>query len=393
MNFSLLQAHTVATTGQHTPSQIGIGLLLGLTSICSIFLMGCDQKGKNNTLPHISLNDTMDAMAQKIGKATHDMAANSQMTVSFPKIADVRFQTPCEPLSRFLKNALQSRLNRIEAAQSIHWVDGTTLAPGAMSIRWEQLNNSTLQLTAHIWDERKKPSIKVATIQQPLKITDLSEDARKICLFKANPIDHHTKAGRPLLVRTAPASEASLIESGGQVTIGTPIWVEARIESSHWWLVRLEDNDKRIYGDRIRRGFVYGPIGPTRHAIIKTQKNEKHPSFAQVAKQHVQEKLTNSGIVFYHSGEAEKIDMRLHITISPSELRDSSDTLVAVEVRVTLSAEDLSVMPTTVMAQAEGRSKSVLGSPKDKKFGLEQATQEASRNAAQALLAAIEQRL
>lgn len=391
MQVSLCQPCTSGDDSQHVATRMGAGLLLGLVVACFFPLTGCDQKGKPDTPPHVNLNDAMDMMAHKIGKATREMAADSPMTVTFPRIGDARFQTPCEPMSSFLKGALQSALSNVEIVQTIRWVDGHTLAQGALGVQWEQLNDSTLQLTAHLWDRRQEPARDVATVQQELRIVDLSEEARKVCLFKAKPMDRYTQAGRPLLVRTAPASEAALIENGGQVAVGTPIWVEAKIESSRWWLVRLDDDDHRVYGDRIRRGFVYGPIGATRRAMVEVQ--SKEPSLIHVAERHVQEKLVDSGVTFHSGGGNETVDMRLHMTVTPSELWDNSDTLVAVEVYVTLSAEDVSTTPALAMAHVNGRGKALLGSPRDKEIGLEQATQAATSQAAQALITALEQRL
>lgn len=396
MNVPLCQTRVVLARRGHMSTRMGtgLGLLLGLVA-CSPFMMGFTWfEQKSTPDPSVHLNDAMNTIARDIGKATLDMTTGSPITVTFPTISDVRFQTPCEPLSGFLKDALRRGLSRVGTVETknIRWVDGHAQAPqGALVVQWEMLNDSKVQLTAHIWDLRQKPERDVATFQQPLNVAALSEDARKVCLFKAKPIDRRTQAGRPLLVRTAPTSEAALIEDGGQIVAGTPLWVEARIDSNRWWLVRLDDNDNRVPGDRVRRGFVYGPIGPTRHAIVEVQGNET--SLIQVAERQIQEKLTDSGITFHSGGRNEKTDMRLRMTVTPSERLDGSNNLVAVEVHVTLAAEDLSTTPAVVMAQVDGHGKSLLSAPRDRSMGLEQATQEATKHAAQALITAIEQRL
>ncbi|MBF0419472.1 MAG: hypothetical protein HQL78_04835 [Magnetococcales bacterium] len=367
------------------PSAIICRHFSGALVLFTFSVYGFAQENKFFSQPPPSSTATMLPMARDVAEKIHAWDANSSLTISLPKIGDARFQTSCEPLSGFLKNALQKGLSEVKNIGNVRWVGGDAKEPqGGLVVQWEQLNQENLLITGHLWDLRQTPARDVGTVQQTLSISSLADAARKNCLFKSKPIDKRVQAGRNLLVRTAPAPEAALIENGGNVSTGTPLWIEARLESDHWWLVRLDDDDHRVFGDRVRRGFVHGPIGPTRHVTVETQ--IENAALAAVAEHHIQEKLSDNALVLQRGGAA---DLRLRIAVTPSEVRSFSK-MFSVEARVTLSVEDLSSTPTVSIARADGDGKAIIASAQDKDIGLEKATQEAAKNAVEKLLQTIE---
>ena len=219
-----------------------------------------------------SYQEAVNAISSRIASFFVDNQGKPQK-IGFLPLQDGTVQAVCEPLSTVLSDGLRRELIRYREMFKLRFhvvrESDPNLVDTMVAGNW--LNSGNGEVTLHMRMGREQAGIFQDVRQEKanFEAVTLPVEAQR-CLLEFDPVDEQLAVSRPLLVRSAPAPMAKVIE---EVSPGNFLWVTARVRGTKWRVVRLSDDEEMPVGFRQRRGFVHGrikqsaPLGIVKHKL------------------------------------------------------------------------------------------------------------------------------